>query len=372
MTTHYLIGGSGIPNFGDELIATAWTTFLSARAPEDQIVLDVKSVKASQEIVHTGPNVRHVSSLKTIAHTRASGDVWGNMTRGLNFIKNRGLEKYESAAPLRDAMADLSTFHVFGGGYINTRWPAAAFYLGLGVAVKEATGAKLFASGLGLMPWSPPVTDAERRTADRVASAFDAFEVRDQASADAFGAANVISGLDDVFMLPEPQRLQGLPSTLHVSLTFAERNWESFAAPFVAHVAQTYAPAFQRVTFWNNAPDKDAFALKKVREAIPQVEVIEIGDLVNAPLPFGEDDAMVTTRFHPHMMAARAGIPGLYRQGNSYYMTKHGSVALLGSGMKPVEMKNLPNVLPTDRGTLHARDAELRAQKLALAERIYG
>lgn len=371
MTTHYLIGGSGIPNYGDELIASAWIAFIEGKHPTDSIVLDVKNRKASMEIVRSGPNVTHVSSLKDVAHTKSASDVWGNIRRGLGFIDNNGFKKYEKAAPLRDAMDDLGTFHVFGGGYINTRWPAAAFYLGLGVAVKEKTGAKLFASGLGLMPWLPPETEAERELAARVAEAFDVLEVRDQASADAFGAP-ITAGLDDVFLLPTPQRQAGLPPTLHISLTFAEKNWEGFADRLVGHVAQTYAPAFQRVTFWNNAPDKDAFALKKVREAIPQVEVIEIGDLVNAPLPFGEDDAMVTTRFHPHMMAARAGIPGLYRQGNSYYMTKHGSVALLGSGMKPVEMKNLPNVLPTDRGTLHARDAELRAQKLALAERIYG
>lgn len=365
MRYHYLIGGSGIPNYGDELIALAWVSVIQRKRPNDKIFLDVTDAEASKAIVG-GRSVDHVEILRHIAKRGAKESFWDNIARGLRFFDDDGPTHHPNIKVLTDNLDNLATFHVFGGGYMNKRWPYAAFYLGLGAAIKKRSSAKVVATGLGLMPLPSPETPEQKAAAREIIKAFDLIEVRDAESARAY--PGTMAGLDDAFLSPKPQ-LANSPSTLHVAISFAEQDWSAFARDLVDRTANDWSPAFDRVLFWNCAPQKDTFALGKFREAIPSIEVIDVSDLVRGRIAFGTDDAMVATRFHPHMMAARAGVPGAFRFGNGYYSTKHGSVLALGSGFKLIDdqMRSLPD----DRGTLRLFDHHHKDHKRAMVAAIY-
>jgi hypothetical protein len=80
---------------------------------------------------------------------------------------------------------------------------------------------------------------------------------------------------------------------------------------------------------------------------------------------------MVTTRFHPHLLAARIGIPGYYFVDSEYYRVKHSSVVSLGSGFLPFTEEEPPTRFVRTGEEMVVRDADRVAAKRKVANRIY-
>lgn len=136
---HYLIGGSGIPNYGDELITTLWIEYLRRLSPglKNEIVVDVRNIKPCLDIYEQHQNVTFTNVIHKLASLKKEGDVYYHIKRGYNFISNGGLNKYPQLKDFCSLLPRLKTFHIFGGGFINSRWPNAGFYIGFGAALKK-------------------------------------------------------------------------------------------------------------------------------------------------------------------------------------------------------------------------------------------
>ena len=93
--------------------------------------------------------------------------------------------------------------HLLGGGYVNNVWPYQVSLVSAAAALARSTGARAYATGLGL--------DADRRRAcaggaARCGGAFSLFDVRDTASAAALGDDARLGG-DDAWLAWGERRL---------------------------------------------------------------------------------------------------------------------------------------------------------------------
>lgn len=334
---HYLIGGSGIPNYGDELMARGWLRYLAQQYPEDRVIIDTAIPSVSTLLLQPDNwKASHVSVVKELSLLNKRGDFWDNFERGLNFFTKNEFANYPRLGLAQRYLESAGSFHMFGGGYISTKWVQTGFLLGFAGAIQQAYGIRLFGTGLGLTPISSP-PEQLRQSFQTVLEGFTAIELRDKTSEGFIrdhGGTNIVEGgLDDCFLEPPPP-LGDHPATLHISAFMKDRE----LAPLLRRLDRRrdrLSTRFERIRFWMCAPHRDQETLNEIRELFPQIEVLPIERLLANP-EFSARDVMITSRFHPHMIAARAGIRGYYHQiSGDYYAAKHQSVIELGSRFRP-------------------------------------
>lgn len=370
----YVIGGSGIPNYGDELIASHWLGFFRRNFPDKRVLLECSNPSISSLfLADVNPRCSHLSIVKTIAKRNPKETFWENVERGLTFLDRDGFREFPIYTGIERILEQVEIVHLMGGGYMNQNWPHTGFLPGFAAAMKRRYGTRVVATGVGVMPLgAPPPELAE--TARRMLDAFDLLECRDDEGGSFLAGLsprdNVISGLDDTFLQAiEPADGPG-GRTLHISLFLQEQKLDD-ALKRILLSKDAIARDFDRILFWNCAPDRDRQAWDKVRAAFPSAVEVGTWDLV-ASLPVRPGDRMITTRFHPHLLAARAGARGFYISSGDYYATKHGSVTALGSPFRSFDEFTRFGLSDPNPGTIVAQDAGRVSAKRALVERIYG
>ncbi|WP_309235850.1 polysaccharide pyruvyl transferase family protein, partial [Amycolatopsis sp. SID8362] len=119
---HYLVGPSGYPNFGDELIAATWLRYLARTEPDAEVWLDTHSPGPAQLLLgDLHPRLRCTDTLWRLCG-EAPSDEPGEVAEWVRAaVADPGL------APRWDAGIDLlgrtDVLHVIGGGYLNALWP---------------------------------------------------------------------------------------------------------------------------------------------------------------------------------------------------------------------------------------------------------
>lgn len=381
----YLLGGNGAPNFGDELMARAWIDRLAV-VPGARIVLDCNAVAAPRAFFGgRAPGLEVIAGLKQFCNRTVRerlgagrdkpGLFLAALALGAGFFESGEARRHPELALALDRLAAASAFHIFGGGYINTGIrPDSGFLIGLGAAVARAYGIPVLATGIGITPLN---LDAARGGPLAAAlAAYRLFEVRDSYGFDrlfaiANGAAPVLNGVDDSFLLPlkpGPSRAEG--PTLHVSLL--RRPLDGRNAGLLDEIVAA-AAKFARVLYWNclagEDPHRAALAAR-----LPGLAVLECRAMIDAALPVAAGDAMVTQRFHPHMVAARLGATGLFVEDGPYYFDKHHSILHLGSPFRQYAPGLARALAPGEGGAseMVRRDAETMARKAGVLGSAYG
>ena len=109
-----------------------------------------------------------------------------------------------------------------------------------------------------------------------------------------------------------------------------------------------------------------------VQEYFPGAEFVPFARLWREGLPVGEQVRWLSTRFHPHLLAAAAGCEGVAvdAHGLGYYSVKHESVQAAGSLWPVVHPVGLPVRPPHHSCDVSRRETSVR-QALELAEAIY-
>ena len=372
---HYLIGGSGIPNYGDELMARGWLRYLAQRHPEDRVIIDTALPTASTLLLQPENwKASHIALVRELGASKSSPDFWENFSRGLAFFDKGGFKAFPRLALAETYLAQSGSYHMFGGGYISNKWPNTGFLLGFAGALKARYGTRLHGTGLGLMPIDAPPA-ALRQAFHTVLEGFTSLELRDPASENFIrthgsGSNIVTDGLDDCFMeAPPPLRDQA--PTLHISC-FMKDSGLAAVLRRLDRRRERIGKRFEKIKVWVCAPHRDQDALEAIQGLFPQMTVTaHVADLLADP-GFGTQDVMITSRFHPHMIAARAGLRGYYIQiSGDYYAAKHQSVVGLGSRFLPFSDFET-QIFDLEPSTEMARaDAERVARKQARAAAIY-
>lgn len=342
----YLVGEPGYPNYGDELIAGEWLKFLAARYPDTPVVLDCARPGPAAVILRDRhPHAVFTDTLRRLAtenpfpYDGPIDDIAGFVARAL---RDDGVAP-NYACGIRLLQHDVQSVHVLGGGYMRGDWTCNLSRLSIGPWAREQ-GIPAVGTGIGLMPISGDSLDYARRCV----AAFRSFTVRDAATYDALRADKdaaavtglapddcFINGLDGCYMPPE-----GLPDTMLC-----------VQSDFVDDPAALYARVERTLERWNVGKDAgigvvecnpriDAPIFPYLRDRgyanlrfFPTVELLERG------FPARPGQRWISTRYHPHILAAAAGCSGSYLSvGPDYYGVKHGAVLRMGSRWTQIAM----------------------------------
>ncbi|MCC5673369.1 polysaccharide pyruvyl transferase family protein [Kocuria rhizophila] len=330
----YLISWAGYPNFGDELIAATWVNHLAKVAPTTDVWLDVRepgTVTSLLRGIH--PRLHVVNTV-----FRAMHEIHHGLERSMrSLVADLGSPKYDAGLL---ALREAGTVHLLGGGVLHSDWSENLRVVEAMRTVRELTGARLFATGQGLMPYAgDPLSD------------LDHLSVRDRPSAE---AAGVPLGYDDAFLLaedPRHARALGLlagqkgdgpgaqqdapPREVVVCVqsdTLAEGSFEMML-DFARAQLQRWDLPRDAVRYLEAIPGDDHEGYDRLRDVIAPDGFIPFQAAWDGDFTFGPHQLWLTTRFHHHLVAALHGARGVALNGKpGYYDVKHQSVVEAGSG----------------------------------------
>lgn len=359
----YLLGGGGVPNYGDELIIQAWLQWYTqdVALPGRAITVSGSHRRVLENLFKDAhPGVRFSQTVRE-SRWRKHTTFYESIAHGYGYLD----DPENASSKLHRELRGTTVFHLHGGGYLNTKWPTHGFMLGIALWAKENLGCKLVGTGLGLGPMKGP--EADDAITQRAFRAFDILEVRDEWSYDFLLKHKLhddpVSGLDDAFVQPlQPKKRRG--STLHLSLRHDE------AGRIISKwIPQRFVESFDHHVFWS-CTGQDSGIFGDLTKRFPYFDIATTPTLLHE-LPVSGKDFMVAQRFHPHLVGARLGMQGMFRAGSEYYDIKHGLLTELGSPFFKGEMDDLKNrTVNWERSELARKSDDYVATKRELAARI--
>lgn len=328
----YLIGSTGHPNYGDELIAAGWLRHWAHTMPEAQVWLD--SPRPGQTAVLLDgihPGLRCVDTLFHACWNAPEGSAGDLIAHGRRVVDEPGIIPREATGVENLSQVDL--VHIVGGGYLNAYWPHHLSLLGAAQRMAQRYGTRTAITGAGLTPLVPDSAEVITATlAD-----FDIVDVRDEASFDLLADAvahlsqtgdDAFLGIDDVSY----DRRNPARTALCLQSDLLEVPLESIA-DYVVRTLRAWGVDGERVTLVECLPPKDVEVLSLLQPHLPRLEVLPFSQLWRVGIPSGPTQRWISTRFHPHLVGAARGTWGVALPvSHGYYQNKHRSLVDLGSG----------------------------------------
>jgi Polysaccharide pyruvyl transferase len=365
---YYLVGPTGYPNYGDELIAAAWLRHLAQVAPDADVWLDCHS-PGSAQVLFDGlhPRVRFVDTLWRLCWHAPSDEPHEVAAWVQHAVHDLTLAPRWTAGIELLARADV--LHIIGGGYINAIWPRHLGLLAGAAAAADRSGGRAVMTGQGLFPAPPECTELLRVLADR----FDVVEVRDGASAQLLGRLATL-GADDAFLGLGPHLLDPAGDAPQHMLCLQSDLVEGGLpelAEFTLATLRGWGVAPDDVGLVEGIPGQDRVLYDLLRPQLPGCRFYPFSALWSAGLPAAAGQTWISTRFHMHLLAAAAGAAGVAVDVKpGYYTAKHRSLIDLGSSWTFTSNLSVPAQRPTG-GFPEAVLDRLRSRKRALAREIY-
>lgn len=326
----YLIGTSGWPNYGDELITAAWLRFYAEHMPDADVWLD--SQRPGQSFIIHGDCHPRLGCTDTLYHAcwNAPSTTPDDIVEfGRSVVRTPGLIPREVLGVDLFMRADI--IHVIGGGFVNSMWPQHYALLGAVEAAAERTGARTLMTGAGLLP-----AEGAHDTLRSILARFNVVEVRDAPSFELLhGAVPALSrGADDVFLDLRgiPQNRADQPHTvlcLQEDLLAAER---SHLVDYVVRTLDHWGVRTDPVLLLECLPPGDLTIGHALEQQVPELVRMPFSQLWAGGFPVARGQRWISTRYHPHLLAAAAGVWGVALPSIEYYRTKHESLVEMGSG----------------------------------------
>lgn len=370
----YLVGVAGNPNYGDELIAATWLSYLAEHHPDDEVWFDTPHPgPASTLLAGRHPRLQFTDTVWRLCDLgERLGDPRTTMTRALS---DAGHAPWWTSGI--DVLRSADVVHVVGGGFLNDLWPANLAVTACLAWLAEHRGTRVALSGTGLTP----LTGTNRSDTRRDLSLVDVVDVRDVPSLDTLtdgegSVPNARQTADDVFLGDSYENIDSSTADLFdVGIVLQDdlvQIDKAAVRDFVREQVEAWGTAPDRVAFIECIPRIDASSPSEIGADWPGAQFYSFQDLWSRGFPAGPHQRWISTRFHPHLIAARVGARGIaISVHEGYYTAKHRSLTALGSGWEIVDARL---VRPDDLsvGTLAERGKGLRNAKLDVARAIYG
>ena len=335
----YLLAEPGFPNYGDELIAREWVNYLAMARPETQVVLDCsRPGPAAAEFMGIHPHLTVTDTISRLS-LESPADDQNDVTQIAPFIRETLNDEGKAArycAGIRIVRDRIRSFHVLGGGYINNKWQANMARLEAG-AWCEQHGITAIATGLGLLPSDEHTTQYLQNTLPH----FSSVTVRDQESLSLLANPD-ISVIHNVRLMPDDCFVNGLDGCYNEQ-SGLPRFMVCVQTDQVEHPKELLSHVVRILERWNVSRDEEI----GVVECIPYgdrpiydylhelgytVRFFSLIDLLTDGLPANPDQTWISTRYHPHLIAAAIGARGVFVPiDSSYYNVKHQAVLRMGS-----------------------------------------
>ncbi len=367
----YLVGTSGHPNYGDELIAAAWVRFYSRCFPDAEIWLD--SPRPGQSAVLLRGLHRQLYCVDTLYHVcwnAPTSTVDDIVSFGARAVREPGLVPREVTGIDVAVSADL--VHIIGGGYVNALWPHHLALLSAVRTVAQISGARTAMTGAGL---TPAAAGSSEHVADLLAD-FDVVDVRDGPSAQLLAGrvpAASMTGDDALLALPTlPRRAGDLPATVVCLQQDLLAEEQTDVADAIVRILTTWGVDHDPVLLLECLPPDDLRAAAYLSRHLPRLQVLPFDELWRHGFPSRPGQRWLSTRFHPHLVAAATGCWGVALSvGGDYYGVKHQSLVDQGSGwtvLSDLQDEVVPGTAPS--APFSGRLAGLEAAKQAVAQSV--
>ena len=262
--------------------------------------------------------------------------------------------------------------HILGGGYLNSIWPHHARLLRAALRLRQVSGARLAATGLGLAP----ATDAEGLRA--ALGAFDHATVRDAPSAQ---LARADRAPDDAFLgLPGLAGFTGAPAEgtddgdvwVCLQSDMTEPGILDGAVAAVRAALTGPALAGRTVRYLEAIPGADRAAFDRLADLVPEENFVPFTRLWQEGFPARPGQTWITSRFHFHLLAAACGAEGTALEVSpDYYRVKHQSLLEAGTGWSVTPTGGTEPYAPARSHAFPATAARLHRTKLREAEELY-
>lgn len=382
----YLVGPAGAPNYGDEVITEAWLRYLARHRPLATVVVDSgRPSSANLLLRQANPRAIFVNTLwELMLHaetTTTNPDV--DPERPWEWVADAASRF--GVAPAEGSGIELllraKTIHLVGGGYVNRVWPHHVALVAAIAQVSRVTGARAVATGQGLMP---PLEGAgqERLLAD--IAQFDVFDVRDRPSRELVAqiGSHTFHG-DDAWLSPRlkhpvPRMQSGevvlcAQSDLTEDFQRGEATGAEALAGLLTEILDAWNVPGDKVTVVEAMPGRDMAVPVLMGDRLAGSRTVPFLDLWRDGLPTGRGGTWLSTRFHPHLLAAAAGDSGVAIVPKpDYYGTKHASLTGIGSRWTVLSGPDAPLPDWPSSGGYSPGDVDAAvADKRALARELY-
>jgi len=371
-TLVYLVSPAGAPNYGDELIAQTWLRHLALVAPDADVVVDcLDAAKAAPHLAGLHPRVSFTDTLWQLCRRHWTLGAQGAAVAAERLVRSPGDAGDLAAGIERLLRADV--LHLLGGGYVNAIWsPCVGLLSGIATAA-DLSGAVAAMTGQGL--WPAPVNTGGLLS-DLIAR-FDVVDVRDQPSAELTGRPEVRPTCDDALLGLVPHNAAGaepaaVPGGPEVMVSVQSHLVEVEPAELVAFIGSVLEEwGVDGIGLLECSPKEDRSILALAERKLPVLRRYSVAEVLADALPAAPGQCWISTRFHPHLVAAAAGASGIALSTRAdYYGTKHRSLVESGSGWSLVEKLEIPP-RPAAGGYPAERLEQLRGEKLRVARLLY-
>lgn len=364
----YLVGPTGFPNYGDELVAATWLRYLARTEPDAEVWLDCHSPGPAQVLLgDLHPGVRFTDTLWRLCADAPSDDPWEVAAWVRAAVRNPGMAPRWGAGIELLGRADI--VHVIGGGYVNSVWPRQVGLLAGAAAAAGCSAGRVAMTGHGLAPAPAGAIELLRSLAGR----FDVVDVRDELSARILGS-DVRCTCDDVFLdVPKPPVGRATREfVLCVQSDMGQLDRSALAAR-VLGLLRAWDVRPDRLAVVEGIPRVDRMVYELLEPELHGAEFVSFRDVWRHGVPVAAGQTWLSTRFHLHLLAAAAGASGVAMSVSpDYYAVKHRSLLDLGSNWTMLDAAGTDVPERPDGGGFTApalRDCQ--DAKLAVAERIY-
>lgn len=370
-TMTYLVGTSGHPNLGDELIAATWLRHLARVAPDGEVWLDCPNPGPAQVLLgDLHPNVRFTDTLWRLCWESPSKEPWQVNEFVQRVIHDPGVAPRWVHGIELASRADV--VHIIGGGYVNDIWPSHIGLLSGAVAAVRRSGGRAVATGLGLWPVTPNAAAVLRH----LATQFDVLDVRDAPSVRVVEDAVTPSVTGDDMFFGLGSHLYRTDDDRRQVMVCIQSDLVEVGVPaladFLADTLRSWRVTGAELGVVECLPGSDRTVFSWVERAVPEARFYPFSEVWDLGMPAAPGQTWISTRFHPHLIAAAVGASGIgLSVSPAYYATKHRSLVDRGSGWTIVDDLTKTPERPTGAGFDQSRLAELRAAKAELAATIY-
>jgi hypothetical protein len=153
---------------------------------------------------------------------------------------------------------------------------------------------------------------------------------------------------------------------------FADGQGAEGLAAAIARLIEQWNIRGDDVAVVEGIPGSDRIVFDRIAHLLRGVVFVPFTEVWSRGLPARAGQTWVSTRFHPHLLAAAAGASGLALSGRrDYYPVKHRSLVDAGSRWRLADSSDLPSTPVRDGGFSTEAVGRLRQGKATLAAQIY-
>lgn len=369
----HLVTSAGFPNYGDELIAALWLRQLAQRVPDAEVWVDSANPgPASVLLDGLHPRARFVDTLYRLCWAAPTEQPWEVAAWVDQTVGDVGRAPRWALATELLRTADL--VHVIGGGYLHGEWPRHVGLLSGALAAARMSGARTVLTGQGLAPAEPDLAALLTALVGR----FDLVDLRDEASEQLLrdgGVGHAELTCDDAFLglggppVPPAGELPEFMLCAQSDMLSVDR---AGLARLILETLRAWRVAPENLGVVEGIPGTDREIWALLEYQLPGARFYPFSEIWRAGLPVAPGQTWLSTRFHPHLMAAAAGASGVaVPVSQGYYLTKHRSLINQGSRWTVAEDLAVPE-LPTGGGFPAETVRRHHAEKLRIALDVYG